>query len=189
MVENAVLAQIRSEILSEENVRRYIELVKQAQNAKQQPGPEVDAVMAAMVDVDARLRRWEDALERGELATEHAAQRIRELHLQRGQLLKRRAEVEKLSRARAKIVPIPTPLMKTYIKEMQARLAARQIGSKKEFLREIVKEVRIRGSEIVLTYKLPLQPRTQDSSRRKEGFFTVLGLVGPPGFEPGTYRL
>jgi hypothetical protein len=68
---------------------------------------------------------------------------------QREQLLKRKAEVEKVYRARAKVVPIPTGLMKTYIKEMQARLAARQIGSKKEFQREIVKEVRIRGSEIV----------------------------------------
>jgi hypothetical protein len=88
-------------------------------------------------------------LERGKLATEHAAQRIRELYVQREQLLKRKAEVEKVYRARAKVVPIPTGLMKTYIKEMQARLAARQIGSKKEFQREIVKEVRIRGSEIV----------------------------------------
>jgi site-specific DNA recombinase len=185
-LETAVSAQIRREILSEDNVRRYIELViKQAQNATQPRTPEAEAVIGALVDVDARLRRWEDALERGELTTEHAAQRIRELHVQRGQLLKRKTEVEKLCRARTKVIPIPTALMKTYIKELQGRLAAKQIGSKKEFLREIVKEIRIRGSEVVLTYRLPLQPRSQDSSGRTERFFTVLGLVGPPGFEPG----
>ena len=97
--------------------------------------------------------------------------------------------MEKTHRARSKVTPIPTTLMTTYIKELQARLAAKQIGSKKEFLREIVKEIRIKGSEIVLTYRLPLQPRREDGSGRKEPFFTVLGMVGPPGFEPGTYRL
>jgi hypothetical protein len=42
--------------------------------------------------------------------------------------------------------------MKSYIRNMQERLRERKIGAKKEFLREIVKEVH--GKTIQLTYKL-----------------------------------
>lgn len=52
----------------------------------------------------------------------------------------------------------------------------------KKFLQEVVKEVRVRGSNCTLTYKLPL--RMSESQ-----FFTPLKLVGPPGLEPGTNRL
>ena len=65
---------------------------------------------------------------------------------------------------------------------MQRRLAVKQIGAKREFLQELLKEVRVRGTDVTLTYKLPLAA----SERR---FFTPLRLVGPPGLEPGTNRL
>jgi hypothetical protein len=33
----------------------------------------------------------------------------------------------------------------------------KKIGAKREFLQELLKEVRVRGSEITVTYKLPLR--------------------------------
>jgi hypothetical protein len=55
------------------------------------------------------------------------------------------------------VTAIPTPRMDAYIAEMRRRLVAKQIGAKREFLQEVVKEVRVRGSAITLTYKLPLK--------------------------------
>jgi hypothetical protein len=46
--------------------------------------------------------------------------------------------LEQQLRCRSEIRPIPTALMDTYIKEMQKRLRERAIGSKKEFLKEII---------------------------------------------------
>ena len=70
----------------------------------------------------------------------------------------------------------------SYVSEMRRRLLAKQIGRKKEFLHDVLREVRVRGNNVTLTYKLPL--------RTPEGkFFTPLRLVGPPGVEPGTNRL
>lgn len=46
----------------------------------------------------------------------------------------------------------------SHIKEMQKRLKERAIGSKREFLKEIIREVRVRGKEITLTYRLPWAP-------------------------------
>ncbi len=54
----------------------------------------------------------------------------------------RKVELQKKSRSKASIAPIPTRLMKDYICEMQVRLREKKIGYKKEFLREIIKEIR-----------------------------------------------
>ena len=62
--------------------------------------------------------------------------------------------------------------MASYIREMQERLRAKKLGYKKEFLREIIKEVRVRGSEITLTYKIPLSPKERIDTGREE-FFTL----------------
>jgi hypothetical protein len=65
---------------------------------------------------------------------------------------------------------------------VRSRLVEKKIGAKREFPQELLKEVRVRGNEITLTYKLPL--RASESR-----FYTLLRLVGPPGLEPGTNRL
>jgi len=43
---------------------------------------------------------------------------------------------------------------------MQRRLREKKTGYKKEFLREVLKEVRIRGNAVRMTYKLPMTVRT-----------------------------
>ena len=182
-LESAVLVKIQEQILSPTNVRSYIQRVMEsALKSQDKPSPEQDAVRLALNDLQARLQRWENALESGELSIEHAAQRIKELHEQRQELLKKKQVLDRYRPGVKRVSAIRTALMDAYVAEMQRRLAVKQIGSKREFLQEVLKEVRVRGSNINLTYKLPL--------RTSEGrFFTPLGLVGPPGLEPGTNRL
>ena len=182
-LESIILAKIQEEILTPDNIRMYIQRVLEITLSSQhKSSPEQDAVRLALNDLQARLQRWENALESGELSIEHAAQRIKELHQQRQELLKKKQALDR-DRPGAKTVhAIPTAHMDAYLAEMQRRLLAKQIGAKKEFLQEVVKEVRVRGDNFTITYKLPL--------KTSEGrFFTLLGLVGPPGFEPGTNRL
>jgi len=144
--------------------------------------PEEDAIRSALNEVQTRLSRWENALETGELSIEHAAQRIKELHEQRQELLKKKQALDQNRRGVAKISAIPTAKMHAYVAEIRRRLVEKQIGAKKEFIQEVLKDVRVRGSNVTLTYKLPL-------AASECRFFTPLKLVGPPGFEPGTNRL
>jgi len=89
-LETAVLDQIREQILSEENVRCYIELVpQQARQSQVNPSAEEQALKLTLTDVEARIR-WEDTLERGLLSLEDAAHRIKELRAEREALLKRK---------------------------------------------------------------------------------------------------
>jgi hypothetical protein len=104
-------------------------------------------------------------------------QRIKELHKQRQELLTKKQALDRARPGVKTAYTIPAAHMDAYIYEMRRRLLAKQIGAKKEFLQEVVKEVRVRRSKLTLTYKLPL--------RMSEGkFFTPLKLVGPPGLEP-----
>jgi len=79
-------------------------VIEQARS-EQQPSAEEKAVSFAIEDTDAKLRRWEEALE-------DAAHRIKELRHERAALLKTRSSLEQKSSSTAKILPIPTPLMK-----------------------------------------------------------------------------
>ena len=57
-------------------------------------------------------------------------------------------------------MPIRTELMAQYVREMQALLLEKKIGYKREFLREILKEVRIKGNSVTLKCRLPVTART-----------------------------
>jgi signal transduction protein with GAF and PtsI domain len=187
-LEKAVIEQVQEQILSPENVRRYIEMALGRAGSDQEPSLEEKALLRTIEDTDAKLRRWEDALERGLLSLDDAAHRIKSLRQERTALLKTKATLEK-SRSRAKILPIPTPLMAGFVKQMQARLTDKKIGYNKEFLREIIKEVRIRGKEVILTYKIPLTPRKTTGENPREEFFTVSHLVEAGGIEPPSESL
>ena len=127
---------------------------------------------------------------KGLLGLEECAGRIKELRRQREDLLSRRVDLQKKSRAQARVLPIPTRLMDEYIRQM--RLREKKLGYKKEFLRKILKEVRVRGSEVRLTYRLPMTVRTPPSkgtNPRTGEFFTLYQMVEPMGVEPTTSRV
>jgi hypothetical protein len=84
-----------------------------------------------------------------------AAQRIKDLNQEKATLLQTQSKLEQRSRSKTEIRPISTALMDSYIKEMQKRLKERTLVAKREFLIEIIKEVRVRGKGITLTYRMP----------------------------------
>ena len=57
-----------------------------------------------------------------------------------------------------------------YLYQRNADTAERKaIGSKKAFLKEIIKEVRVSGKEITLTYRLPLAPPSISKRTMRNG--------------------
>jgi hypothetical protein len=79
--------------------------------------------------------------------------------------------------------------MDSYIKEMQKRLKERALVARREFLLEIIKEVRVRGKEITLTYRMPLAPATVSKKDKSGRFFTLSQMVVAAGLEPATSRM
>ena len=92
----AVLEQIQDQILSEQNLRKYIDMiVGQTGAVKAEPSAEEKAVDLSLTEVDSRIRRWEETLERGLLSLEDSAHRIKELRQEREALLRRKVELPK----------------------------------------------------------------------------------------------
>jgi hypothetical protein len=54
---------------------------------------------------------------------------------------------------------------------------------------EIVKEVRVRGKEITLTYRLPYTPEILTRKDKNGRFFTLSKMVVAVGVEPTTSRM
>jgi hypothetical protein len=79
----------------------------------------------ALADVRARLQRWEDARESGALSVDEAARRIKELHEQRQELLKKKEALDR-RRGIKTVSAIPTSHMDAYVAEMRRRLAKRR---------------------------------------------------------------
>ena len=74
--------------------------------------------------------------------------------------------------------------MRTYVEAMREQLRKKKIGAKTEFLREILKEVRVRDKAIQLTYKLPTATRTSpsnDQSSPEGKFLSLCNLVEAVG--------
>ena len=77
----------------------------------------------ALADLQSRLRRWETALESGALSIEQAAERIKELHEQRHDLLKKKQALDGDRRGVKTISAIPNAKMDAYITALRGRLA------------------------------------------------------------------
>jgi len=71
-----MLDQNQEQILRK-NVRRYLELVLQ-QARQSHVNPSGTSAKTDLTDVETRIRRWEDTLERQLLSLEDAAHRIKE---------------------------------------------------------------------------------------------------------------
>jgi hypothetical protein len=101
-------------------------------------------------------------------------------------LVKNQARLDQQRRIKSKVVPIPTELMNSYIRATQARLKGKNVGYKREFLRELLKEVKIDGDKVTLTYRLPLEigsPANAGGDPKKK-FFTLCRMVEAGGIEP-----
>src|SRR5262245_37132749 len=117
-LEKAVLNQVQEQILSEHNVRRYIELVIDQTRSDPERAPKRRRSYWLSPMRTPNSAGGKKALERGLLSLEDASHRIKELRHERAALLKTKEEMAKKSRSLGKVLPIPTPLMNNYIREM-----------------------------------------------------------------------
>jgi len=56
-------------------------------------------------------------------------------------------------------------------------------------LKEVIKEVRVRGKEVTLTYRLPWAPASVSKKDESGRFFTLSKMVVAVGLEPTTSRM
>ncbi|MFC1994721.1 recombinase family protein [Chloroflexota bacterium] len=156
--EKVVIDKIKERILTEENLHELVRLVnEEIDTAASETRQRLETVMAEIADVHRRLGRLYDALETGKLTLNDLAPRIQALRQQEDQLQAARLNLEYLLADRG-IQLADEEVVRSYVDDLREVLANSSIPEQKAFIRSFVKEVRVSGKEVVLTYTIPLPP-------------------------------
>ena len=118
---------------------------------------QLETVMAEIADVHRRLGRLYDALETGKLSLNDLAPRIQALRQQEDQLRATQLELEQML-AERKIQLADENVVKGYVDNLREVLSVSPLTEQKAFIRSFVREVRVTGKEVLLTYTIPLPP-------------------------------
>ena len=156
--ERVVIDKIKERILTEENLCELVRLVNEEMDAgASETRQRLDTVTAEMADVHRRLGRLYDALETGKLTLNDLAPRIQALRHQEDQLQAARLELEELLTER-RIELADETVVRSYVEDLREVLTNSPLPEQKAFIRSFVKEVRVTGKEVLLTYTIPLPP-------------------------------
>jgi site-specific DNA recombinase len=157
--ERLVIDKIKDHILTEENLRELVRLVNEEMDAQASEYRErLDTVIHETDETNHRLSRLYDALETGSLTMEDLAPRIRDLRQRQKQLETSRLELEtSLSDRRVELADLG--LITEYAADLRNALTYSPLADQRAFIRSFVKEVKVTGTDALLTYTMPLPPQ------------------------------
>ncbi|AOV98748.1 recombinase family protein [Dehalococcoides mccartyi] len=155
-LESAVITQIKSRILTEENLENLVSLVnKDLELASVQYNERLAVIDTELEDIRQRLNRLYEAIESGKLDYSDLSPRIKDLRSRQSDLEKSMivAEAELLASGSESI---KIEQVKAYAGDLKQLLAEAEISECKAFLKTFVKKIEINGNEATLKYRLPL---------------------------------
>ena len=156
--ERLVVDKIKERILTEDNLRDLVRLVNEGMDAAASDNRQrLDTVVAELADVHRRLDSLYDALETKKLSIEDLAPRIQALRHREDQLQAARLELEG-TLAERKIELADDNLVQSYVQDLKEVLGNSPLPEQKTFIRSFVREIKVTGREVLLTYTIPLLP-------------------------------
>ena len=154
--EGLVIDKIKEQILTKENLIRLVELVnEELDSASNSYKDELDGISSELSTISNRLERLYDAVETGEIALRDLTPRIHDLRDSQQKLHTRRAEIEcMLSDRRIELASLGQ--VTSYVNDLHNLLNNSALSERRAFIRNFVKEVKVTGNEVELTYTLPI---------------------------------
>jgi hypothetical protein len=156
--ENLVIDKIKEHVLTTENLTRLVHIVnKEMDSLVPEYRQRLDSIIDEIADVDHRLERLYDAVETGQIQLADLAPRIQQLRQRRERLQMTRWEMEQqLSDRRVELADSETVVK--YVADLHDLLNRSSLVERKSFVRSFVKEVKVTGDEVLLTYTIPMLP-------------------------------
>jgi site-specific DNA recombinase len=155
-LEQVVIRKIKEHILNYENLKELVHLVNEEMDTAAGDYRERLSVISAEINnVNQRLERLYDALETGSLQLADLAPRIQRLRQRQEQLNAARWELENLLSDR-KVELADMETVKSYVEDLRNLLEESPMAERKSFIKSFVKEVRVTGTEVLLSYNIPL---------------------------------
>jgi len=154
--ENLVINRIKEQILTYDNLKELVSLVNEEMDSAASDYRERLNVITVETDnVNQRLERLYDALETGSLQLADLAPRIQRLRQRQEQLHSARWELENLLSDR-KVELADMETVKSYVEDLRNLLEDSSLAERKSFIKSFVREVRVTGTEVLLSYNIPL---------------------------------
>jgi len=180
--EGLVINKIKEHILTEDNLRELVRLVNEEMDSVAGDyRDELGVITDEISGINGRLERLYDALETGKLGLNDLAPRIQQLRYRQEQLQSRKWELETLlSDRRVELTNLET--VRHYVDDLKNLLEESSLTERKSFIRSFVKEVKVTGDEVLLTYTIPLPPR--GISEERLGVLCSVHYGGPWGTVP-----
>ena len=91
--------------------------------------------------------------------------------------------------AARKIELADAKVVRRYVDDLKEVLSSSTLPEQKAFISNFVKEVKVTGSEALLTSIILYSCCQKEAFRNRQGFLMWYTLVGSAGFEPATKRL
>jgi site-specific DNA recombinase len=127
---------------------------------------QLEVISGEIAGINGRLERLYDALETGRIGLDDLAPRIQQLGHRQEQLQSKRWELEALlSDRRVELADLKT--VTECVDDMRSLLEENTLAERKTFIRSFVKEVKLTGDEVLLTYTMPLPPEGISQERVK----------------------
>jgi site-specific DNA recombinase len=156
--EELVINKIKEHILTEKNLRELARQVNEEMDTSVvEYREELDIISAGITGINSRLERLYDALETGKIGLDDLSPRIRQLRQQQQQLQARKWELEALLADRHKEL-VELEMVARCVDDLRNLLEESSITERKSFIRSFVKEIKVTGDEVLLTYTMPLPP-------------------------------
>ena len=178
-VESFVLDKIRERILTDETITELVTLVAEEIDALAgELGGRLQAIEAELADVQSRLLRLYEALEKSDLTLEALSPRILSLRQREDQLAAAREDAARQLTQRK--VELPTSdEIKAYVADFRSFLEEGTFPERKALIRNFVQGIEVTGDEATLSYTIPMPAGGVTSERAP-----VLDFVqsGPPTF-------
>ena len=150
--------KIKEHILTRENLTRLVELVNEEMDRTSRSyRDELNAIMDEVININHRLERLYDAVETGKIELSDLAPRIHDLRYRQEKLRARKAQLESFLSDRR--VELASPeMVANYMDDLRNLLNESSLAERKAFIRSFIREVKVTGDEVLLTYTMPLPP-------------------------------
>ena len=157
--ERLVIEKIREHVLTTENLTQLVDIVNEEMDSlAAEYQQRLYSVIDEISDLNGRLERLYDAIETGKIQLADLAPRIQQLRQRQEQLQKARWELEQqLSDRRIELADMET--VTHYVSDLHSLLNEGSLAERKSFIRSFVKEVKVTGDEVLLSYTMPILPR------------------------------
>lgn len=154
-LELVVIDKIRERILTEANFTEMVRLVNEEIDSANGSCYEQSATVdMELKDIKQRLNRHYEALEAGKLTQDDLASRIHELREREKALQVTKWELEASASAR-KVQLADEKSVRETLEDLREMLKNSPLCETRAFIRSFVREVRVTGDEVVLTYTMP----------------------------------